>query len=158
LIDISNGNVILGALEISPALEPILHTLENIIAASAEAVREAFELGRNVGRTEASADLRAKIDDLLSAGQNAPAAPSSDRSAVSSDGRATQGSVKPTIARMIAESGTDGLTAGKIIDITGFKPNSVRGTLWGLGHDGSIVKRAGRWYPAISRVDDEDEL
>ena len=70
---------------------------------------------------------------------------------VASDGhRATQGSVKPTIAKMIAEHETDGLTPGEITHQTGFKANTVRGTIWTLGQEGSIVKRGSRWYPQPS--------
>jgi DNA-binding IclR family transcriptional regulator len=42
------------------------------------------------------------------------------------------------------------MTSQEIATLTGFKPNSVRGTLWTLGNEGLAVKRGGRWYPAPS--------
>ena len=133
-----------------------MRTLDSIISAATETLRpllqEAFEAGRDVGREEATADLKSKIVGLLSAGQNASqdaaepvVAPDLD---VTSDKRATQGSVKPTIIRMIVEAAKAGLTTNEITKLTGFKLNSVRGTLWTLGKEGLAVKREGRWYPA----------
>jgi len=139
-----------------------LRTLDSIIAASANAlqplIQEAFEAGRNAGRAEAD-DLRAKMAALISVGQSSPPAVAVSRgvTTVASDERATQGSVKPKIAKLIADSGTSGLTPGEITHITGFKANTVRGTIWTLGREGSIVKRGSRWYPRPV-PDDDDEL
>lgn len=136
-----------------------MRTLESIISEAAEsqqaAIREAFEAGRAVGQQEASADLMAKITGLLSANQArqtvlpdpVPHPPSPQAEA--SDKRAPTGSVKPAIAKVIAES-PKGVTADEIVGLTGFKPNSVRGTLWTLGNEGTIVKRQGRWFPISS--------
>jgi hypothetical protein len=134
-----------------------LRTLDSIIAASAEALRpllqEAFEAGRGVGRGEAAADLKAKIVGLLSIADQSATTDTEeliitpDLAAVASNGRAAQGSVKPTIARMIVDGAQAGVTSEEITTRTGFKPNTVRGTLWTLGNEGLAVKRGGRWYP-----------
>ena len=133
-----------------------MRDLDTIVSASALLIREAFEAGRHAGRAEASADLKAKLADFLSSGQGAPSTESPGRAVMSSDERATQGSVKPKIVQLVAESAATGTTATEITNRTGFKPNTVRGTLWTLGHEGSIFKRAGRWYPVISHVDEDD--
>ncbi len=126
--------------------ESALRNLDSIITASTELIREAFEAGRNAGRAEAD-DLRAKMAALISVDVATPLPLRATTMVVSSGDRATQGSVKPTIAKLIAESAA-GMTPGEIIEVTGFKPNSVRGTLWTLMHDGAIVKREGRWHSA----------
>lgn len=134
-------------------------TLDSIISASSEALRplieEAFELGRDAGRSEASAEMKAKLADLLSDNHRAtppvaasavvsPIAPAT-RAADTSDKRAKPGSVRPAIMQMIADTDA-GVTSEEIVKATGFKPNSVRGTLWTLGHEGLAVKRGNRWY------------
>lgn len=138
-----------------------MRDLNDIISASTGALgallQEAFEAGRALGRTEAAADLKAKISGLLGSDvasvTGTVAAPVSRtvEPSVSSEKRATSGSVKPTIARIIAEAVDTGLTTEEVVTITGFKPNSVRGTLWGLGNDGLAVKREGRWFPVAGK-------
>lgn len=141
-----------------------MRTLDSIIAASAEAfqplLQEAFEAGRSAGRAEAD-DLRAKMAALISVGQSLPpvVAVSPGAGATTGDlGRAIQGSVKPRIAKLIADSGTSGVTPSEITYITGFKANTVRGTIWTLGQEGSIVKRGSRWYPRPVPDDDDAPL
>jgi hypothetical protein len=128
-----------------------LRTLDTIISASIDALRpllrDAFESGRAVGREEASADFKAKIASLLSVGPPETIKLVASDLLVGTDKRAVSGSVKPTIARLITESGRAGVTPDDILKATGFKPNSVRGTLWTLGNKGLAVKRDGRWFP-----------
>jgi hypothetical protein len=156
------GLFIRGAWEYHRRWSPAVRTLDSIIAASAEALRPLLREAFEAGRAEASADLKAKIADLLSVGQSTPSSiPSPGRAApVYSNGRAAQGSIKPMIAKIIVESTTDGLTPGEITHRTGFKPNTVRGTIWTLGQEGAIVKRGNRWYSSSlpDELPDEDEL
>jgi len=142
-----------------------VRTLDIIISSSAEAqrslLREAFEAGRAMGREEAAADLRAKISGLLGsdiAVVTATVTPATVSAAppVGSDKRATSGSVKPTITRIIAEAAEAGLTTEDVVSTTGFKPNSVRGTLWALGNEGIAVKRNGRWFPVAGKNEAAD--
>jgi hypothetical protein len=129
----------------------IVRSLEAIISTASETLRplleQAFEAGRKAGREEATLDLRAKIDGVLSVPHTVPINPAAPKPTVvtPSSKRASSGSVKPTIAQMI-EKATAGLTAGEIGAATNFKPNSIRGTLWTLGNDKLIVKRHGRWF------------
>lgn len=142
-----------------------MRTLDIIISASSEAQRsllqEAFDAGRALGREEAAADLKAKISGLL--GSDNAVASAVVKSAVAppslqvrSDKRATSGSVKPTITRIIAGAVDAGLTTEEVVGITGFKPNSVRGTLWALGNEGLATKRDGRWFPVLEKNEAAD--
>jgi hypothetical protein len=125
-----------------------------IVAKSTDALRpllqEAFEAGRSVGRDEASADLKGKIASLLSGDRpSLHAIEDADPVAPANVARAASGSVKPRIAKLIQDA-KDGLTTQDIGRITGFKHNSIRGTLWGLGKDGVAENRGGRWFPKNS--------
>lgn len=135
-----------------------MRTLESIISEAAEsqqaAIREAFEAGRAIGQ-QAADDLREKLAELLSVNQTGrtahpdPVEPAPKTKAETPKKRAPTGSVKPAIVKVIAES-PKGVTADEIVGLTGFKPNSVRGTLWTLNNEGTIVKRQGRWFPSSS--------
>lgn len=64
-----------------------------------------------------------------------------------SDDRAAPGTVKPAILKIIREH-PEGLTKKQIIEMTGIKPNSVRGTLWQLGTQDNLIRSDnGRWKP-----------
>lgn len=117
---------------------------------------DAFEAGRAIGREEASADLRAKIEGLLSVGHGRP--PEVSKTAVKTESksnksskRAVSGSVRPTIAKLIIDSGKAGMSQDEIAEQTGFKHNSIRGTLWSLGNDKLAVKRDGRWFAVAEK-------
>ena len=127
-----------------------MRELNDIISASIEAtrplLREAYESGRAVGRAEASGVLKEKINNLLSADIGKPDDPPEPVAIAPHSGkRAAQGSVKPKIVRILEDSGA-GLETDEICQITGCKPNSVRGTLWALSKEGVAVKRDGRWF------------
>ncbi len=62
--------------------------------------------------------------------------------------RAPSGSIKPKIAELVY-NGALGITAREIVDITGFKPNTVRGTLWTLRREGLIAKKGEGWYRKV---------
>lgn len=104
---------------------------------------EAFEAGRVIGRGEAASELRNKLADFLDV---EPVAAGPIIMEHQAGGRATPGSVKPTILNLIIEN--PGLSQDEIQQKTGFKPNSVRGTLWTLSaQDKAIHKVSGYWYP-----------
>ncbi len=65
-----------------------------------------------------------------------------------SDERATPGTVKPTIIKLLSQH-PDGLTTKQITNMTGIKPNSVRGTLWTLQQEGAASKSEGGLYRAL---------
>jgi hypothetical protein len=112
-------------------------------------LEEAFEAGRTVGRQEAAAELKTKIaavlaPDLLTGALSDLKLPPMPKAASDDATRVTPGTVKPTILRLIRESGR-GLTTQEITTRTGFKPNSVRGTLWTLRKEGAVVHKGDHW-------------
>lgn len=140
-------------------------TLESIIADAipgADALRarltEAFEAGRAQGKREASNEVRTKLvgffdnmeaPDSVSVmtqveGETHPL-PAQSQLHTTNGARATPGTVKPTIARIISAA-PDGLTTEDIVKQTGFKENSVRGTLHNLRTEKTIKKRENRWF------------
>ena len=52
---------------------------------------------------------------------------------------------KAIIERLVKDS--NGLTAAELVDATGAKETTVRGTLWKLRHAGLLRSREGRWFP-----------
>jgi hypothetical protein len=141
-------------------VELVPRRFDDIVSDSAEVLRpllqEAFNAGKMAGREEAALDIRTKIDDVLSGSatvQPRSAPPSNGTSpspsAAIPEKRAISGSVKPTIEGMI-RAARNGLTVEDIATATGFKINSIRGTLWTLGHDNLAVKRDGRWFSNTS--------
>lgn len=145
-------------------------TLESIIAAvvaDADTLRarltEAFEAGRAQGKREASNEVRTKLVgffDSMEAPDSAPVMAQTESETnhlpvqpplqTANGARATPGTVKPTIARLISTA-TGGLTTEDIVKQTGFKENSVRGTLHNLQNEGTINKSENRWFAGPPR-------
>jgi DNA-binding transcriptional ArsR family regulator len=65
--------------------------------------------------------------------------------------RATAGTVKPAILKIIQDS-VEGITAADIHERTGFRPNSVRGTLSTLRTEGLIYKKKDLWFAVSSEA------
>jgi hypothetical protein len=123
---------------------------------------EAFQAGRACGRQEASKELQTKLAAVFElrdlTGASVPVIPTEPTTAVPKEPikiekdvpppprRAPLGSVKPAILRALEEH--PGLTTAQIEEITGQKPNSVRGTLWTLSARDKVIERRsdGRWY------------
>ena len=130
-------------------------------------LREAFEAGRSVGREESRTEFRRKLNGLLVGDETTDGAPSTgggevgltksvgavgpDVQPVEDNGkRATPGSVKPTISKLVLDE--PGLSVGDIQKRTGFKHNSVRGTLWTLSATDKVIERRGDgWFPVAKR-------
>jgi hypothetical protein len=125
-------------------------------------LKEAFE----AGKAEAAAEMRAKMTAVLDsvagsadASRNTPSGVS-PRLAVAivaddimsrvaaPERRAVPGTVKPEIIRLIRESGSEGVSTEDLISRTGFKPNSVRGTVSTLQLEHTIQKMGNRWVSA----------
>jgi hypothetical protein len=131
--------------------------LTDIMADTAEGfeavLRRAFEAGRIHGRRQAARAFRERLmrvvdPDLEEEGLAPDAQSSGAPTAVEqpSGARAVPGSVKPAVERTVRDN--PGLTTEQIQARTGFKINSVRGTLWALSaQDKTIEKREGRWFP-----------
>ena len=123
-------------------------------------LREAFDAGVAHGRHSAVAEVRAKFDTIL----GGPAIPQPTFTLEAEPGhfaisgapaevavtRAAPGTVKPTILRTVIDANFSGITTEELIERTGFKATSVRGTVSTLQMDGAIKKIAGRWYSAES--------
>jgi predicted Rossmann fold nucleotide-binding protein DprA/Smf involved in DNA uptake len=132
----------------------IMRKIEDVIIDIGKLVREAHAIGVNEGAEAFQSKIRSIFeaapfwnntsDDILPngvTGGNYMTPPEQP------EGRATPGTVKPTVLRIIEES-SGGMTAAEIVQKTGFKPNSVRGTLHSLNKDEAIISVAGRWMAA----------
>jgi len=97
-------------------------------------LEEAYEIGRFKEREE--------LTIFLSRGNEAQ--PIIAQSAVDRNGRAPSGTVKPAIKELI-EKAPNGIRASDIIERTGFKDNSVRGTLSALRAEGFAERHGEVW-------------
>jgi hypothetical protein len=109
--------------------------------ASADITRalwEAYEIGRE--------DMRRELMALLSPSRNdaPPPGPLYDTNASEPRAKAPPGTVRPAILSMIELS--SGVTTEHIIRTTGFKENSVRGTLSTLAKELRIERRGNEWF------------
>jgi len=143
------------ALDAADALRPFLE--------------KAFEAGRAVGREEATAELRARLSDLVGPLEAAPTAPEPKRvfasgsftlpryGAPAEGARATPGTVKPAIFNLI-RSHPNGIRQDDIRRLSDVKANSIRGTLYSLQKDGVIERRGERWFamPETNEAADDD--
>jgi hypothetical protein len=106
--------------------DPIDTILSRATSDIRKLLEEAFEAGRN--------EMRGELSALLMGGDTAhttTVAPSQG------EGRAPAGTVKPTIKALIMNT-PSGIRASQIIEKTGFKENSVRGTLSTLKDEGFL--------------------
>lgn len=69
--------------------------------------------------------------------------------------RALPGTVKPTILKMIDDDHLFGISTEQLIERTGFKPNSVRGTVSTLQAEGLIEKFGTQWH-SVKKAPDAD--
>ena len=131
--------------------------LEQAGLAHKKLLDEAFERGREVGRSEAMAEFKARLagltDTLIRSDAEAPESEQptdkgvgAEREAeVQDTKRASPGSVKPTIAKLVSER--PGITTRDVERLTGFKLNTIRGTIWTLQKEGVIERREEGIYP-----------
>jgi predicted HTH transcriptional regulator len=111
---------------------------------TARLIREAYEIGRQ--------DMRRELMELLSPNDGAPTrlhydSDASDAAAPKKT-KAPPGTVRPAIVKMIEES--SGVSTDEILTATGFKENSVRGTLSTLKKEGKITHNAqGYWIKRL---------
>ena len=127
-----------------------------------DALFDAFEAGRVVGKREAAAEMKAKLAaaldfdaSSLSAKQTIereqPATSETSNPIVDSVpprlSRAPRGSVKPAVMGML--TGILGATQAEIVNHTGINENSVRGILNTLRNDGLAYKKGEVWSLTI---------
>lgn len=116
-----------------------MRTIEDIVSDIIGLVNEAHEIGVREG----AAFTRSSLASFLAT----PIPPDAD-----ANGRLRVGTVKPEIIRLVNEA-PSGLTLDEVIAMTGFKANSVRGTLYHIERMGLIAKRAGRYFPKAATPD-----
>jgi hypothetical protein len=121
--------------------------IENFLSRATQDLRklleEAFEAGRVDGKREIAALLSNVLppQQIVSAG---PPLPLLQAAMANSEGRAPSGTVKPAIKELI-EKAPNGIRASDIIERTGFKDNSVRGTLAALRAEGFAERHGELW-------------
>jgi hypothetical protein len=131
-------------------------------------LEEAYSAGMADGRRQAANEFRSKIDSALrtalAEGEPSPSlitaprqkAPRQSATESEAETRATPGTVKPTILNLIRSS-PHGLTTREIEEQTGFKHNSVRGTVWALHSRDQLIARSGdRWVDAKNETPPAD--
>lgn len=148
--------------------------IETVLAGADPAIKsilrsiylDGYEAGREAGKKEAVDELRSKLSGLLDPlpAANEPDTDEADETSMESDGRASPGTVKPAILELI-KAHPEGLTTREIAKKTGFKFNSVRGTVWWLASkDNAIERRGQKWFalpdrpPAPANLDLSDLL
>jgi hypothetical protein len=106
---------------------------------------DGYEAGRNAGRKEMAEEVRNKFAAMLDVGSDAVMDGVSPEDDGQSGGRAAPGTVKPAVLSLI-KSSAEGMTTAEIRTATGFKPNSIRGTLWALNTQDKLIEQNGdRW-------------
>jgi hypothetical protein len=125
-----------------------MRDINDIVADVRRLVLEAVELGAARERHNAD-ELKARIKAALGNADDIATVEVLDESPARRwpDGRLAPGTVKPTILKLITNA-TKGMTTDEIAKHTGFKPNSVRGTLSALAKEEAITKTGNQWFAA----------
>ncbi len=144
-------------------------------AATEALLKEAFEAGKAAAAAEMRAKMAAVIDMVEGKGTFTKPGPRgldvgsigvgaivgspliSAPSSALLEGRATPGTVKPAIVSLIKQAGGNGITTDELIEITNFKPNSVRGTVSTLHTEKTIRRIGDRWIAAENYEGSEAE-
>jgi hypothetical protein len=116
--------------------------IENILSRTAQELRKLIDEAYEAGRVDMKRELAAFLAD-----GNTPLIKRTVSLAASSEVRAQAGTVKPAIKALI-ENANNGIPASDIIEKTGFKENSVRGTLSALKTEGFAERRGELWFPS----------
>lgn len=114
----------------------------------------AYQAGFRDGEAQAAHDLRLRVAKMLGetprpVTHHLEAKGVESRSEVGQpDMRVSPGTVKPAILKLVQET-PGGLSQEMIESLTGFKHNSVRGTLWNLANEGMIRRNDDGRYVAV---------
>jgi hypothetical protein len=126
--------------------------IEDILSRATDGLRELLKEAYESGRAKEREDMKRELVAFLShKDQSLEIALAASSIALVGSGadlhvvRAPAGTVKPQIKVMI-ENASDGITASEIIEKTGFKENSVRGTLSALKTEGFAKRRGEFWF------------
>jgi hypothetical protein len=117
-----------------------MSTIDNLLSRVTQDVRKLLEEAYEAGRD----DMRKDLDEFLKRseptnGQAVANVPMHDAAI-----RARAGTVKPAIKILIGNA-AGGITASEIVARTGFKENSVRGTLAALRSENFAERRGELW-------------
>jgi hypothetical protein len=128
--------------------------LSDIVRVLRPALESALARVKEDAKREAAAEFRARFAAML---DETPAVvptpePEADKAPIpkaraAPKGRASPGTVKPQILDVLRQS-PEGISTRDIATLTGFKYNSVRGTLWLLKKEGHAANRDDKWFPA----------
>jgi hypothetical protein len=135
------------AMTTAPQVIPGLNNLSARATADIESiVRKAYEMGREDMRRELMALLSPSARDGVEA--TTPTSYGYDAAVARAPAKAPPGTVRPAIVKMIELS--SGVSTEQILAATGFKENSVRGTLSTLHKEGKIERNAqGYWIKKL---------
>jgi hypothetical protein len=141
------GHDIKGKAGLAPALTSDMDELEKIIEAATQDLRKRLQEAYAAG----GENVRRELLAVLSPGNRHHidiAAVTASPKPSGGERRAAPGTVKPTILKLIEEASflDDGISAAEIIRKTGFKENSVRGTISTLRIEKVIEQRGDRWF------------
>jgi hypothetical protein len=149
-----------------------MRDLKDILSSGSASIvallQEAYDAGLASGKASAESDLKARVATLF---ELSPVEPTTATATATDHGaraatpkpadlvkdfgtalaqgsqRAAPGTVKPQILKLITDHPL-GFSTEELIAVTGFKPNSVRGTLSTLQSEGAIGKVEGVWATA----------
>jgi hypothetical protein len=125
----------------SPQVIPGLNRLSAQATADIESIiRKVYEMGREDMRRELMALLSPASGDAVAVVGEVHV-PNIANARTST--KAPPGTVRPAILKMI--EGSSGVSTEQILDATGFKENSVRGTLSTLAKEGRIERHLKTW-------------
>jgi hypothetical protein len=114
--------------------------IEDLISLATQDARKLMEAAYEAGR----ADMRRELFAILAEPTEITLTGSDAELHV---GRAPSGTVKPTIKTLI-ENAQTGILTSEIIEKTGFKENSVRGTLSALKAENFAYRKGDLWFKA----------
>ena len=115
-------------------------TIDNLLSRITQDVRRLLEEAYEAGRD----DMRKDLDDFLKRGETPNAQATATVPVHEAVSRARAGTVKPAI-KILIENATGGISASEIVARTGFKENSVRGTLATLKSENFAERRGDLW-------------
>ena len=123
--------------------------IENILSRATQDLHKLLDEAYEAGRAKEREEIRRQLATYLGPSE-APSGiiPRNVATAMVTANilaRAHPGTVKPVIESLI-KNATNGITASEIIEKTGFKENSVRGTLSALKTDGFAERRGELWF------------
>jgi len=121
--------------------------IEAVLSRATQDVRKLLEEAFEAGRAEGKREIAALLSNVLRPQEFVPIGtplPLLHAAIANSECRAPSGTVKPAIKELI-EKAPNGIRASDIIERTGFKDNSVRGTLATLRSEGFAERHGELW-------------